>query len=77
MKGLLLKRSNAPNSSKHSEAPGTPFHGLSVEYLHWATGPRMDLVVNHVLETLVVGWAEKYLGVHLSTSVAIVQHLQT
>ena len=38
-------------------------------------GSGVDLVVHHVLESLVVGGAQEDLGVHLPASVAGVHHL--
>jgi hypothetical protein len=35
----------------------------------------MNFVVDHVLEALVVGWAEKHLRLHLATRKAVVEHL--
>jgi len=40
--------------------PRTPFHGLSVEHLRRAARSRVDLVVHHVLEPLVVSRPEEY-----------------
>ena len=37
--------------------------------------PRVDLVVHHMLEPLVVGGAQEDLGVHLPSRVAGVHHL--
>ena len=37
--------------------------------------PRVDLVVHHVLEPLVVGGSQENLSVHLSPRVARVHHL--
>ena len=36
----------------------------------------MDLVVHHVLQTLVVGRAQEDLSVHLSAGVTVVHHLK-
>lgn len=52
--------------------PGTAFHGLSVEDLERATRPRVDLVVYHVLESLVVCGPDEHLTVHLAPCVAVV-----
>ncbi len=35
----------------------------------------MDLVIHHVLQSLVVGGAKEYLCIELTTSEAIVEHL--
>ena len=62
---------------REKDLPGTPLHGLSVEDLYGTTGSRVDLVIHHVLETLVVGRAEEDLGIQLATGVSVVEHLRT
>ena len=57
--------------------PGAALHGLAVEDLDRAAGTGVDLVVHHVLETLVVGGTEEYLSIHLAARVSVVQHLAT
>ena len=55
--------------------PGPPLHGLSGQYLHWAAGSGVDLVIHHVLQALVVGWADEDLSVELATCEPVVQNL--
>ncbi len=52
--------------------PGSSLHGLSVEDLHGSTSSRMNLVIHHMLETLVVCGAQKHLCIHLTTRMTIV-----
>ena len=59
------------------DMPGAPLHGLTVEDLYGTTGAGVDLVVHHVLETLVVGGTKEDLGVQLAARVSVVQHLGT
>lgn len=61
-------------SESETAVAGTTFHGLADEDLDRTSGSRVDLVVHHVLETLVVGRAEKDLSAELATSVAVVEH---
>eukprot|EP00958_Prasinococcus_capsulatus_P024158 scaffold3740_cov322-Prasinococcus_capsulatus_cf.AAC.4 len=49
-----------------------PLHGLPREDLHGASCARVDLVVNHVLQPLVVRWAQEDLGVQHAASVTVV-----
>ena len=44
--------------------------------LKWTTCATVNLVVNHVLKTLVVSRTQEDLGVHLATCVAVVHHLK-
>lgn len=63
--------------SLHSQnLPGSALHGLSVEDLHRASCARVNFVVHHVLQTLVVSRAQEHLCVHLSTSMPVEQHLR-
>ena len=55
--------------------PGTPLHGLPGEDLYRSPRSRVDLVVHHVLEPLVVGGAKEHLGVQLAARVPIVEDL--
>ncbi len=50
-------------------------HRLLDENLQWAPRARVDLVVDHVLEALVIGWAEKDLRVDLAACVSVVEDL--
>lgn len=52
--------------------PSSTLHGLSDKYLYRAASPRMDLIVYHVLQTLIVCGSDKYLGIDLPTGVAVV-----
>ena len=53
----------------------TTLHGLSVEDLNGTSSSRVDLVVDHVLETLVVGWSEEHLRVDLAACEPVVHDL--
>ena len=44
-------------------------------YLKWTSGSTMDLIVDHVLQTLVVGWTKEDLSVHFASGVTVVHHL--
>ena len=57
--------------------PRSAFHGLPDEDLDRPPGPRVDLVVDHVLQTLVVRRSKEDLCVHLLARVAAVHHLVT
>ena len=71
----------------HQQVRGTEVRSQQdIRYLQdeasWGDSPRedgpgsgVDLVVHHVLESLVVGGAQEDLGVHLPASVAGVHHL--
>ena len=57
-------------------SPGPALHGLPVEDLERPAGPRVDLVIHHVLQALVVGRPQEHLGVQLAAREPVVQHLQ-
>ena len=61
---------------KPEAIPGTTFHRLSVQDLYRAASSRVDLVINHVLQALIVSWADEYLCRQLAAGVSIVEHLQ-
>lgn len=50
-------------------------HGLPDEDLKGASGPRVDLVVHHVLQSLVVSGPQEDLGVDLPAGVAVIHDL--
>lgn len=58
---------------RHS--PRAALHGLPVENLNGAPGPGVDLIVHHVLQSLVVGGADEDLRGQLPSSEAVVQNL--
>ena len=55
--------------------PRSALHRLSIKNLNWTPSTRMNLVIHHVLQTLVVGWANEDLRNQLPSSMAIVEHL--
>lgn len=57
--------------NNQDKVPGASLHGLPCENLNWPSRSRMDLVVNHVLQSLVVGGAKEHLCVQLASSEAI------
>ncbi len=59
-------------TESETTVPTTTLHGLSIEDLDGTAGSRMDLVVDHVLEALVVGGTQEDLGVQFATSEAVV-----
>src|SRR5271156_6902346 len=54
----------------------TTFNRLTSKYLCWSSCSRMDLVVNHVPQTLVICRSEEDLGNKLSTGVTIVHDFE-
>jgi len=54
----------------------TTLHRLPRQDLHWSTCPSMDLIINHVLETLVVGGPDEDLSLELPTRVPIVHDFE-
>ena len=63
-------------SKSEATVPGTTLAGLPNEDLKRSSGPAVDLVVDHVLQTLVVGRAQEDLSVHLPAGVTVVHHLE-
>ena len=59
----------------HVHVPGTPLHGLPSQYLYGTTCSRVNAIVDHLLQTLVVCWTNEYLCRHLASGVSIVKHL--
>ena len=60
---------------QHVFLPGSTLQGLSIKNLHWPSCSRMNLVVHHVLQSLVVGGSQENLCVQLLASVTVEQHL--
>lgn len=56
-------------------SPRSSLHGLAGEDLDWTPRSGVNLVVHHVLQSLVVGGAKEHLCVELTTSEAIVEDL--
>lgn len=56
--------------------PWTSFHWLSVQDLNWTPGSGVDLIVHHVLETLIICWTNEDLWRQLPPSEAIIQNLR-
>ena len=54
---------------------GSTLHGLPGQYLDRPPAPRVDLIVHHVLQALVVGGVQEDLGLQLAACVAVVHHL--
>lgn len=59
-----------------SVSPRSALHRLSVEDLDRTSCPRVDLIVHHVFEALVVSGAEEDLRSQLTTCETVIQHLQ-
>lgn len=55
-----------------STVAGSALHGLSHENLNGTASSRMDFVVHHVLETLIICWSQKHLRIDFTTGVTIV-----
>ena len=64
-------------SETETTVTSTTFDRLTGQDLKRATGTGVDLVVDHVAETLVVGWAEEDLGGELLAGVTVVHDLET
>lgn len=58
-----------------STIAGPSLHRLADQNLDGTTSSRMDLVVHHMLETLIVGRTEEDLGVDFASSVSVVHYL--
>jgi len=58
--------------TKFAAVPGTSFHRLSVKNLYGAASSRVDLVIYHVLQTLVVRRTDEYLSRQLPASMSVV-----
>jgi hypothetical protein len=58
-------------SESESSVASSAFQGLASELGDGTATARVDLVVHHVLETLIVGGAQKDAGRHESASVAV------
>lgn len=56
-------------------SPRAALHGLPVEDLDGASGPGVDLVVHHVLQTLVVGWTDEDLRRQLPARETVIENL--
>jgi hypothetical protein len=52
----------------------TTLHRLSIHHLNWTASTRVNFVVDHVLQALIVGWAEENLSRQLASSVTIVHN---
>lgn len=57
--------------------PGPTLHGLAHQNLHGASGSRVNLVVHHMLEALVVGGAQEDLRLQFAPCVTIIHDLVT
>src|ERR1700692_1958274 len=64
-------------SETETSITATTLHRLSRQDLHRTSCARMDLVVHHMFETLVVRGAEINLRLELSACVAVVHDLKT
>lgn len=74
--GQPLDRSTGCRTER-SHSPGSSLHWLPVEDLDRTTGPRVDLVVHHVFQTLVIGRTDEDLRRQLPPREAIIQNLTT
>lgn len=62
-------------SKAEATVPGPTLHWLPREHCYRPTCPRVDLVINHVLQALVVGGIQEDLGFELTTGMTVVHHL--
>ena len=62
-------------SETETAVPGSALHGLSHQNLNGASGSRVNFVVHHVLEALVVGGAQEDLRLQFASRVTIVHDL--
>ena len=56
--------------------PRSALHRLPVKDLYRTSGSGMNLIIHHMLETLVIGRSQEYLGIQLATSLTIVENLE-
>ena len=59
-------------SEPQSTVPRATLHRLPRQNLHRSSSTRVDLVVDHVLQALIVRWAEVYLRLEFATGVSVV-----
>ena len=62
-------------SEAQATISGSTFYRLPCQHGHWAPSSRMNLVIHHVLEALIVGWVQEDLGFELTTGMTVVHHL--
>lgn len=62
-------------NTQTGNSPGSPLHWLPVEDLDRAAGSRVDLIVHHVLQTLIIRWTDEDLRGQLPTGEPVVQDL--
>ena len=55
----------------------TTFDGLASKNLHWTTGTSMDLVIDHMPQSLVVSRTQEHLRSELFASMSVVHDLET
>lgn len=65
------------NATAAAPLPRSALHGLSVKNLNGPPSTRMNFVIHHMLQTLVVSGANKNLRCDFATSESIVEHLKT
>ena len=64
-----------PTHIPTSHLPGSSLHGLSVQDLQGPSGSGVDLIVHHVLQSLVIGGTQEDLGIQLPPRETVVQNL--
>ena len=74
---ISMKLTSLHLSETKTAVPGPTLHRLPHQDLDWAPGSGMDLVVHHMLETLVIGRTQEDLSAHLASRVAGVHYLKT
>jgi len=62
-------------SKPQSTISGSPLHRLSCEHGYRTSCSRVDLVIYHMLEALIVGRVQEDLGFELTTGMTVVHHL--
>lgn len=72
----FLSTNSVTGNSPADNLPRPTLHRLPVEDLHRSTGPRVDFIVDHMLQALVVSRSDKDLCRHFATSEAVVDNLR-
>lgn len=76
IKSQILKLERVIRTPKLLSLPGSSFHWLPHENLDGSSSPGVNLVVYHVLQSLVISRSQEDLGVHFSARVAAVHYLK-
>ena len=63
-------------SKAQATISGSSFYRLPCQHGHRPPSSRVNLVIHHVLEALVVGWVQEDLGFELTTGMTVVHLLR-